>query len=103
MSSYNIYSGLKSQIAPIFQYVMHNVTYEEALDEAKDLAIEIFEDSGDFGELWDECFNIAIEKIDKLPEYSNLMYNWIVTEEANRLYEEQVDDFIIYDATLYEE
>lgn len=100
MASYNIYAGLSF---PTFQYVMHNTTEEKALDEARDLAIEMFENSSDFGELWDECYNSAIEQIEKLPEYTDTMYNWAITERANRLYEEQADEFVSYSVKLYEE
>lgn len=100
MASYNIYAGLSF---PTFQYVMHNTTEEKALEEARDLAIEMFENSSDFGELWDEYYNIAIEQIEKLPEYTDVMYNWMVTKKANQLYEEKIDEFISYNVMLYEE
>lgn len=99
MASYKIYTGIVG-VDLQFQYVKYNCTQQEALDEARELAIEQFEDSEYFPDLWDECISHAEWEIeDKDLE----LYNEEVYQIANELYLRELDSHIKYEVLLYEE
>jgi len=101
MGTYNIYAGIKGK--PLsFQYIRYNISKEDALKEAREVAIEMFEDSEEFNTLWEQCFETVEQEINDGVICALDLYNQIVTIKANNLYEELVDDFILYDAIKQE-
>jgi hypothetical protein len=102
MGNYKIYSGVKGK-DPQFQYVKHNTTKEEALEEARELAIEIFENTAEFAELWDNCFEEVEQSMEENVIFCQDLYNSILSIKTNILYEELIDDFICFNVSLYEE
>ena len=99
MASYKIYAGIVGSNLQ-FQYVKHNCIQDEALDEARELAIEQFEDSEHFPELWDECVSHAEWEID---EEDLELYNEKLYRRADELYLREIDSKIKYEVLLYEE
>ena len=98
MASYKIYTGIVGTSLQ-FQYVKHNCDQQEALDEARSLAIEQFENSEHFPELWDECVSHAEWEIN---EEDLELYNEKVYRRAEELYLRDIDSQIKYDILLYE-
>ena len=99
MAAYKIYTGIVGTSLQ-FQYVKHNCTEQEALDEARELAIEQFEDSEYFPELWDECVSHAEWEIN---EEDLELYNEELYQRAEELYLRDIDSQIKYEVSLYEE
>ena len=99
MASYKIYTGIVGSDLQ-FQYVKHNCTEEEAIAEAKDLAIEQFEDSAQFPEVWDDCVSQAECEIE---EDDLELYNEELYRVADQIYLEGIDFQIKYEVSLYEE
>ena len=99
MASYKIYTGIVGSDLQ-FQYVKHNCNQDEALDKARELAIEQFENSEHFPEHWDECISQAEWEINEedLEEYNEELYR-----RAEELYLRDIDSQIKYEVLLYEE
>ncbi len=101
MNSYKIYAGNPLE----FQHIKYNCTLEEALEEAKNLAIDLFESSEDFPEVWDDCI-FAAESILDLEldlEENDKFYDTLLFTAADQIYLDILDDFLNYDVQINEE
>ena len=62
----------------------------------------MFEDSEEFNTLWEQCFETVGENMEDDFTCELELYDAIVALKANDLYEELVDNFILYDAVKQE-